>query len=56
MLAQVKSCIDWFFNAIYTIILNYQQNGGIFFYITLIVVFIYPFFQRVVKSLRSSSK
>lgn len=56
MIAQVKDTIDWFFNAIYNLILIYQQNGGIFFYITMIVVFIYPFFSRVVKSLRSSSK
>lgn len=56
MLAQVKELIDWVFNAIYNIIITYQQNGGIFFYITIIVAFIYPFFSRVVKSLRSSSK
>lgn len=56
MLADVKSVIDWFFNAIYSVIVAYQQNGGIFFYITIIVLFIYPLFSRVVKSLRSSSK
>ena len=55
MLAQVQSVIDWFFNAIYTVISWYKTHGGIWFYLTIIVVFIYPFFHRVVKSLRSSS-
>lgn len=54
MIGQVKNFIDWVFNAIYNLILTYQQNGGIFFYITLIVFFFYPIFTRVIRSLKKS--
>lgn len=54
MLANVKSVIDWVFNAIYNILLTYKNSGGIFFYITLVVFFFYPLFTRVVRSLKKN--
>lgn len=51
-MSDVKAVLDWFFNAMYNVILTYRNNGGIYFYVTLVVVFFYPLFSRVIKSLK----
>ena len=52
MIADVKKFIDFIFNAFYNIIITYKTYGGVYFYITLAVIFFYPLFSRVIKSLK----